>query len=470
MKKLFPTLLKSTAVFLFGALAFAPAARAQIALVGTATSASIASGTSLTIDMPTGVVAGDVMIVNIAQRQDSSAAATSAGWTLIKSGTLGGSSRLGTILYRVAGASEAGPYTFTLTPSISQIAIGSIVAFSGVDQAAPVEAAGTSFVVGNGSTTYSASGITTVSPNAAVVMLGMSAYNSGTAPTASGWTTTSPGALVELYDNQAANGVYVASVGAAWAMKASAGATGNGTATLSASQRNGGYLIALRPFNASAAAILTFGLPGILPAVITGTSIGLAVPYGTVVTALAPTYTMTYGVTCDKANDGVTLYNFTYPVIYKVTSQDLSVTNNYTVTVHLPQTVTWDADAGTTGAQDGDGTWNFTPANWWNGSSNDTWWGYNTAVFGAGGAGPYTVTLGGSMFANAVTFNGGNYTITNIPGATLTLGGAAAITANAGAAISAPLSAGTNVLLKAGTGALTLSGAVQSGSTFVSAG
>jgi autotransporter-associated beta strand protein len=231
-----------------GAGLWAGSARAVIATDAVVTTATITNGTSLTIAKPSGVVAGDVMIVTIAQRQDSSGAAAAAGWTLIKNGTLGSGSRMGTILYKAAGASEPTDYTFTLAPTINnQVAIGAIVAFSGVDIGSPVEAAGASFTVGNPSGTYTGPGITTISADAAVVMLGMAAYNSGTAPTASGWTTTSPGALTELFDNQAVNGVYVASVGAAWAIKPSPGATGNGTATLSASQRNGGYLIALRP-------------------------------------------------------------------------------------------------------------------------------------------------------------------------------------------------------------------------------
>jgi hypothetical protein len=42
-------------------------ARAQIAQRGTATTASVTSGTSLTVNKPGGVVQGDVMIVCIAQ-------------------------------------------------------------------------------------------------------------------------------------------------------------------------------------------------------------------------------------------------------------------------------------------------------------------------------------------------------------------------------------------------------------------
>jgi hypothetical protein len=71
-------------------------------------------------------------------------------------------------------------------------------------------------------------------------MFGMAAAS---APTWSGWTTTSPGALTELYDFQGTS----TTIGAAWALKPTTGATGPGAATLSAGERNGGILIALRP-------------------------------------------------------------------------------------------------------------------------------------------------------------------------------------------------------------------------------
>lgn len=174
-------------------------------------------------------------------------------------------------------------------------------------------------------------------------------------------------------------------------------------------------------------------------------------------------------------------YTNTSSVVADAGSYDLVVTNIYgaatsavaTVTIvgaHPAQTVTWDANLGTSGPQDGDGTWNFTPAHWWNGTSNCTWWVNDTAIFGLGGAGPYNVTLGASMSASAVTFNSGNYTITNTSGATLTLDGVAAITANAAGTIGAPVSTGTNTFLKAGTGTLTLAGTLACAQTFVSAG
>ncbi len=78
--------------------------------------------------------------------------------------------------------------------------------------------------------------------------------------------------------------------------------------------------------------LLTFSFGALGSATISGTNITLTVPYGTTVTALAPTYTMSPFATCDKVNGGPTTYNFTNPVHYLVTAQDLT-TKDYTVTV-----------------------------------------------------------------------------------------------------------------------------------------
>ena len=227
---------------------------AGIAQRGSATNATTTS-TSLTINKPSGIVAGDVMIVNIAQRGNNTAAPSLTGWTLIDGRSLaGGTARYGAVLYRVAGATEGASYTFTLG-SGSSSAVGDIVAFSGVDTSGttPFDVPTGTISVQASSTAVSATAITTASANAAVIMFGM-AGNS--APTWSGWTNkVAGGALTELYDNQSTT----ASVGAAWAIKATAGSTGAGAATLSASQRNGAILIALKPRTASTTTLAAGG-------------------------------------------------------------------------------------------------------------------------------------------------------------------------------------------------------------------
>ncbi|MEI7901313.1 MAG: hypothetical protein WCK89_13765 [bacterium] len=75
--------------------------------------------------------------------------------------------------------------------------------------------------------------------------------------------------------------------------------------------------------------MLTFTFPSLGAATITGTNITIAVPYGTDVTALAPTYTHN-GDSCVPASGSS--QNFTSPVQYIVTGAD-SGTKDYLVTV-----------------------------------------------------------------------------------------------------------------------------------------
>jgi hypothetical protein len=78
------------------------------------------------------------------------------------------------------------------------------------------------------------------------------------------------------------------------------------------------------------AKIRAFGLPG-KPATISGSNIVWALPMiGMDRRALAPTFTLTTGATCDKASGST--QDFTTPQTYTVTSSDLQV-NVYTVTV-----------------------------------------------------------------------------------------------------------------------------------------
>jgi fibronectin-binding autotransporter adhesin len=149
---------------------------------------------------------------------------------------------------------------------------------------------------------------------------------------------------------------------------------------------------------------------------------------------------------------------------------DVVVTNLYgagtsvvaTVTVAVPATVTWDADTGTTGAQDGNGTWDATASNWWNGSADVAWGPLDYAVFGAGGTGSYAVNLGSSAAVSGLTFNG-NYTITNSGGQSITLSdpsGSTTVAANSNATLRVAVS-GIG-LTKTGNGTLTLATTSQS--------
>jgi hypothetical protein len=76
-----------------------PVVEAAIALRGVVTTATTAT-TNLTINKPVGVVAGDVMIVNIAKVGNNTNAPTLVGWTLIDGRSLAGTTlRYGAVLH-----------------------------------------------------------------------------------------------------------------------------------------------------------------------------------------------------------------------------------------------------------------------------------------------------------------------------------------------------------------------------------
>lgn len=233
----------------------------QINLVSVSSPAATATGgaTTLTINKPAGLAVGHVMIANIQQvgfHNNSLSDATRTGWTEIagNSNNSGDNRFRGTLLYRIADAADVAAASFAFTIDSDQDDVqGYIVAFSGVDVTGGVNengGAGGPFDVDPGSwaeatsNSLSATALTTVSANAAVIMFAGLADNSNI----STWATTSPGAFTELYDNplDGPGGSVDLGIGAAWAIKAAAGSTGNGTAATTGSPRHHSILIALR--------------------------------------------------------------------------------------------------------------------------------------------------------------------------------------------------------------------------------
>ncbi len=108
-----------------------------------------------------------------------------------------------------------------------------------------------------------------------------------------------------------------------------------------------------------------------------------------------------------------------------------AITDDTTITITI-STLTWDANAGTTGQTDGGGTW--TAANqWWTGSGNASWSSGNNAVFGNNSGTAGAVTLAAPTTVNSLTFNTFSSTYTlGTAGQAITLN-AAGITINSGA-------------------------------------
>ena len=120
--------------------------------------------------------------------------------------------------------------------------------------------------------------------------------------------------------------------------------------------------------------------------------------------------------------------------------------------------LTWDAETGTSGAQDGSGTWSTANANWWNGSTDVVWpnLSTNNAIIGANSGAAGTITASGSLTLNAITFNAPGSGVYTVTGGTLGFAGSSpAITANTAATIGSDITSGSG-LTKNGTGTLTL--------------
>lgn len=223
------------------------------------------SGKTLTLTMPSGVRPGDLLIAHIAYYDASALTGTvvpttGTGWTARRTDNLANNfAYRAVVLSRTASAASPGPFVLNLNGT-SPIATGVLMAFSGVDTSGirytsniGFEAIGTRYTGASASATAGpAPSISTVLPNAAVLMFGASGGTDSV--TWSDWATaTSPGALTELYDIAGSGtGVSAMSLGAALALKPSPGATGTGSASLSASALNNSAIFSLRPSYISA--------------------------------------------------------------------------------------------------------------------------------------------------------------------------------------------------------------------------
>jgi hypothetical protein len=223
-----------------------------VRLPGGVQTAYAPSSTSITLSKPAGVSPGDIMIVNIVKYTGSNTInPSSSGWTLIDGAVLGGSNYVrGAILYRIVDGTEGSNFTFSLggfpTNAYNE---GALVAYTGVDLTNPFDVIpGTistpAIPTGFLSTMVNPSGITTITSDALIIVLGMN-YRPAWAGEPlysdfSGWSVTSP-VLEEQYN---VHGDAVVSVGAATGTQATPGATGDGTITVSDGAFLGGIILA----------------------------------------------------------------------------------------------------------------------------------------------------------------------------------------------------------------------------------
>ncbi|MEX1132104.1 MAG: hypothetical protein WEC15_02670, partial [Flavobacteriales bacterium] len=323
-------------------------ASAQIVQRGSATNNTSSSTniSSLSIDKPSGVVAGDVLIASILQNETDNdngglSNASASGWTvidgrIIRSAGAGNGSNAwhGTVLYRVATGTEGGSFSFSLPNSRADMAIGAIVAFSGVDVTGGVQAngnAGGPFDLDPGTLNLTnanmarASSVTTATPNAAVLMLSFINDN----VSFSNWTATNPATLTELYDRNTSSADDGA-VGAAWAIRSTAGATGDGNVTIGGTDYTGSIFLVLK----QAPTCPSFALTSTTAAAActsSGTAVTLA---GNAANLPTGNYTVTYNLSGANTATGQTA-NMTVATAGSgsFTTANLANTGNTTVTI-----------------------------------------------------------------------------------------------------------------------------------------
>ncbi len=196
---------------------------------------------TLVLTKPTGTAQGDLLVAGITVDGGSAISVTSpAGWTLLR--RTDASTNLSLLSYwKLAGASEASSYTFTVT---STRATGGIVRFSGVDQSNPVEAS-------SGSSSVTAS--TSATAPAITVTAGSAQVGFFAADGRTGFTVAS--GMTERFDQQQGTAANPGpTLEGATATTASAGSFAAKTATIAASNRWAAQMISVK-----AAAVDAYG-------------------------------------------------------------------------------------------------------------------------------------------------------------------------------------------------------------------
>jgi hypothetical protein len=185
-------------------------------------------GNNLVLPTPSGVQAGDVMLAVVAVRSGPTVTAP-AGWNLVTT-TVNGSNLRELSYTRVATAGEPASYRWGF--SQNRAASGSILAYTGVSAAAPVEA----FSGGIGSSaTITAPSATTTSSGAMVV---------GAFSIANGATVTPPAGMTERGEVASSTKIRTE---VADALQSNPGPTGARSATATSSGANVGQLLVLHP-------------------------------------------------------------------------------------------------------------------------------------------------------------------------------------------------------------------------------
>jgi hypothetical protein len=336
--------------------------------------------------------------------------------------------------------------------------LGGIVAFDNVDVNFGLKPDGTtggpfdvdppaSFNLADAST-VTGLGITTVSANAAVVLFAQANNDI----THSSWAATNPSSPNEILDFNTNTGDD-ATVAAAWALRTTAGATGNATATLSSSQRNGGLLIALKPCVVPAQ-------PGTItvPSTVCASSTGNVFSISAVANAASYTWSVSGTGWSITAGQGTTSATITAGSV----AGTVSVTANNGACGSSTSRSTGSLTPTTVPAQPGSittpsticasSTGNAFSISSVSGATSYTWsvTGTGWSITGGQNTTSATITAGSVDGTVSVTANNGSCSSTSRSTASLTL--TALPTANAGSELSAICQGGTSAALGGSVG------------------
>jgi hypothetical protein len=205
------------------------------------------TGSNLVITLPAGMVANDIMVVQIATRGNpNSTIPTPTGWTQIDTqiniGT-GGNRLRHAAFYKFATAGDISTGSITWAFGEDRVSSGGVSVFRNVDTTDPIDDS-TAFSSTSNTTTIPATGFTTSVDG--VMLVGL--YAVGGNP-----TFTPPAGFNERYEESGGTSLVIMGSDA---IQATAGASGNKTATLSSGfNRRSAYLVGLTP------STTTFTLP-----------------------------------------------------------------------------------------------------------------------------------------------------------------------------------------------------------------
>ena len=216
---------------------WSPPARAAAAPTRRSTAA-----TSVTVARPASVATGSLMLAQVTLRNNDAITAP-AGWTTTGNLRTSGATLEQRIYYRIATAADTAGTTYQWSWTTSSDGAAAILAYSGTDATNPIDVAATDNA-GSG-TTATATGLTTTQTNDMLDAFYGAQGQSGPAVTA-----TQDAAQGMTQEYTIASGSAPASRARATGAdgtQASAAATGNKTATLSASTPWVAHLVALQP-------------------------------------------------------------------------------------------------------------------------------------------------------------------------------------------------------------------------------